>query len=69
MTLPTQKERQQQRRNDWRRKGGKRLDLYIDAKLMTGLMPHILPYGGDTHPGLAVVALLEDCVKEWSKPE
>jgi len=69
MTLPTQKERQQQRRNDWRKKGGRRLDLYIDAKLMNGLMPHILPYGGDTHPGYAIVELLQDCVKEWNKPE
>jgi hypothetical protein len=65
MTLPTQTERQRMRREQLRAKGYRRLDVYIDPKLFERLRPYLRPYGGDTHPGYALVQLLED----WTTPE
>ncbi|MGJ0514876.1 MAG: hypothetical protein ACR65O_03875 [Methylomicrobium sp.] len=64
MILPTQAERQRQRRDYLRRKGYRRLDIAIDPKLMARLMPCIRPYGGDTHPGYALVAWLDDVLDD-----
>jgi len=65
MTLPTQAERQRMRRERLRAKGYRRLDVYIDPELFERLRPHLRAYGGDTHPGYALVQLLED----WTAPE
>jgi hypothetical protein len=65
MTLPTQTQRQKSRRERLRKKGFRRLDITIDPELYARLQPYIKPYGGDTHPGYAVVQLLKDCVKFW----
>ena len=58
MTLPTQTERQRQRRESLRKKGYRRLDVYIEPKLFKRLLPYIQQYGGETHPGYALVAWL-----------
>lgn len=68
MTLPTQAERQRTRREYLRKKGYRRLDVYISPKLFKRLLPYIQPYGGDTHPGLALVAWLDSELEEY-EPE
>ncbi|MGZ8159760.1 MAG: hypothetical protein ACXWT4_13230 [Methylobacter sp.] len=64
MTLPSQAERQRQRREYLRRKGCRRLDITIDPKLMARLMLYIRSYGGDMHPGYALVAWLDEVLDD-----
>jgi len=58
MILTAQAERQRERREYLRKKGYRCLDISIEPKLMARLLPYIRPYGGDTHPGYALVAWL-----------
>ncbi|MGZ8954885.1 MAG: hypothetical protein ACXW0Q_09430 [Methylovulum sp.] len=67
MILPTQTERQKNRREGLRKKGYRRLDITLDPELFARLQPYIAAYGGDAHPGLGLVELLKDCVKVWDK--
>lgn len=68
MTLPTQTERQRTRREKLRAAGYRRLDVYIDPKLFERLRPYLRPYGGDTHPGYALVEWLNRELEPW-EPE
>jgi len=64
MTLPTQAERQRQRREWLRKRGYRRLDIEIDPKLFSRLLQEIRPYGGEMHPGAALVAWLDDVLDD-----
>lgn len=68
MTLPTPAERQKERREYLRKKGYRRLDVYIDPKLFERLRPYLRPYGGETHPGYALVEWLDKELEEY-EPE
>lgn len=50
--------RQRKYRAKLEREGYKRLDLNIPAETWEKLKPHLSKYGGDTHPGKAIVGLL-----------
>lgn len=67
--MPTPRERQQAYREHLRSRGYRRLDIVLDPKVYAKLRPFLAEYDKEgSHPGFAVVRLLEDCAKSWTEP-
>ncbi len=58
-------EYQRERRELNRRRGVRRLDIELEPKLFSRLLLEIRPYGGDTHPGAALVDWLDDVLEDF----
>jgi len=63
-SFKTSAEYQRERREANRRRGVRRLDIEINAKLMARLQRELADYGAFTHPGAALVEWLNDVLPE-----